>query len=243
MKTALITGATGDIGSDIVRILSLNNYNIAIHYNKNENQAKKLKNLCFENNVKAEMYKCDLRLNKDVEKMVFNIIKDFKKIDILVNNAGVSEIKMFQDISEKDWDFVLDTNLKSVYNVCSYVIPNMVKLKFGKIINISSVWGINGASCEVHYSTSKAGLIGFTKALAKEISLSGVNVNCIAPGVISGKMTDNLNNEDKNLLIDEILLNKIGLVSDVSETVLFLCNRSGDYYTGQILSPNGGLVI
>ena len=165
-------------------------------------------------------------------------IKNYGKIDVLVNNAGISQIKPFADITEEDWDNIMNVNLKGVYNCTKGVIDNMIHNKQGKIINISSMWGEVGGSCEVHYSASKAGIIGFTKALAKEMGLSNIQVNCVSPGIIDTEMNSMHNLEE---LKNDVPLNKIGTPEDIAETVYFLASDAANYITGQVISVNGGI--
>ena len=188
MKTVLITGAAKGIGAAIAEELANEGYQVIINYKTSEQKAQELKQKLTNNGQNVEIYQADITKKTEVEEMVQNIIKKYGKIDVLINNAGISQIKPFADIEEEDWDNMINNNLKSVYLVTKQVINNMIQNKQGSIINISSIWGITGGSCEVHYSTAKAGIIGMTKALAKEMALSNITVNAIAPGLI--KNTD-----------------------------------------------------
>ena len=165
-------------------------------------------------------------------------INQFGRIDVLVNNAGISQIKPFADITEEDWDEMIRVNLKGIYNTTKSIIDLMINQKCGKIINISSIWGEVGASCEVHYSTAKAGVIGFTKALAKELALSNIQVNCITPGIIDTEMNAQF---DKEELKKEVPCEKLGTPKDIAKAVLFLASEDADYITGQVLGVNGGM--
>ena len=155
----------------------------------------------------------------------------------------IAEIKLFTDITEEDWDRMFGVNVKGAFHFCSFLLPGMISEKKGSIVNISSMWGVTGASCEVHYSASKAALIGMTKALAKEVGLSGIRVNCVAPGVIDTDMNRSLDEETKNALKDEIPLARIGNAEEVARTVLFLAGDEASYITGQVIPPDGGMVI
>ena len=231
MKNVLVTGGTRGIGAAIVRKFASNGYSVILNYKKSDDLANKLKEE-FPNNIK--IYKADVSNFCDVEKMC----KTFGGIDILINNAGISEIKQFNDITENDWDNMMNINLKSVYNCTKNVIDNMIHNKWGKIINISSMWGEIGGSCEVHYSTAKAGIIGFTKALAKELALSNIQVNCVSPGIID---TDMNAMHDLEELKEEVPVNKIGTPKDVANVVFFLAQEENSYITGQVISVNGGI--
>ena len=161
-------------------------------------------------------------------------------IDVLVNNAGIAQTKLFTDISDKDWDKMIAVNLSSAFYCCRAALPYMIRRKSGRIINISSVWGQIGGSCEVHYSAAKAGIIGLTKALAQEEGLSGITVNCVAPGVIRTDMTSHLSEDDFNALKEEIATAVIGTPDDIAKAVLFLASPSSSFITGQVLPVNGG---
>ena len=175
--------------------------------------------------------------------MVDKINSRFGGVDVLVNNAAVAQIKLFSDITSDDWDNIFNVNVKGMFNCTKAVLPYMIHQKHGKIVNISSIWGITGASCEVHYSASKAAVIGLTKALAKELGPSGIQVNCVAPGVVNTDMNAELSKEDIEQIADETPLGVIGNASDIANTVCFLASDKADFITGQVISPNGGLVI
>jgi 3-oxoacyl-[acyl-carrier protein] reductase len=175
--------------------------------------------------------------------MVNYCLDIFGSLDILINNAGVAHTQMFDAISEDEWDEVIDTNLKGVFNCCQAVVPRFITQKSGVIINISSVWGMVGASCEVHYSAAKAGVIGLTKALAKELGNSNIRVNCVAPGIIETEMISDLSKSDLERLRLETPLQKIGSKEDIAKAVYFLSSEDSNFITGQVLSPNGGFVI
>ena len=188
-----------------------------------------------------DIFKADITKREEVNKMVKYCIDKYGKIDVLINNAGISQIKLFTEITDEDWDNIINTNLKSVFLVSQEVTKNMIQNKSGCIINISSMWGIVGASCETHYSAAKAGVNGLTKAMAKELGLSNIRVNAIAPGVIDTDMNKELSSETINMLKEEIPLNKTGKPEDIYKCVEWLIEDN--YTTGQIISVNGGMVV
>lgn len=235
MKNIIVTGGSRGIGAAIVRKFAKEGNRIILNYNKSEVEAEKIKEE-FPNNI--VLYRADVSKFDQVKAMCNYCINEFKSIDVLVNDAGISQIKPFADITEDDWDNMINVNLKSVYNCTKCVIDNMIHNKKGKIINIASIWGEIGGSCEVHYSVSKAGIIGFTKALAKEMGLSNIQVNCVSPGIID---TDMNKMHDLNELKQEVALNRIGTPEDIANVVSFLASNQADYITGQVISVNGGM--
>lgn len=238
-KVILITGAAKGIGRGIVEELSKNQeHTIIINYNKSEKEAIELKKKVGEN---AEIYKADVTNKSEVEEMISFIIGKYGKIDVLINNAGISQIKMFNDITEEDWNTMLNTNLTSAFITTKAVIPNMIHNKNGCIINISSIWGIVGGSCEVHYSASKAGLIGMSKALAKELGPSNIHINVIAPGDIDTDMNKDLSKDAIEEIKQSTPLGKLGKPIDIARCVKWLIED--EFTTGQVISPNGGWVI
>lgn len=234
---ALITGASRGIGREITKRLALKGIKVIANYNKSEEQAQILQK---ENN-NIEIYKADVSKRKEVHDMVKYILNKYGRIDILINNAGISENKMFTDVTDKDWNNIINTNLYSVFCVTQEVLTNMIHNKKGCIINISSIWGMVGASCETVYSVAKAGVNGMTKSLAKELGPSNIRVNAIAPGIIDTDMNKNLTKEDIQNIQDEIPLEKIGKTIDIARCVEWLIQD--EYTTGQIISINGGWVI
>lgn len=238
-KIVLITGASRGIGKGIVEELSKNNENIIIaNYNKSEKEAIGIKEKIGEN---IEIYKADVTNKIQVENMINYIINKYGRIDVLINNAGIAEIKMFNDITEEDWNKMILTNLTSIFFTTKAVIENMIHNKSGCIINISSIWGIVGGSCEVHYSASKAGIIGMSKALAKELGPSNIRVNVIAPGSIDTDMNKGFSKEEMDEVKEETPLRKIGEPMDIARCVKWLIED--EFTTGQVVSPNGGWVI
>ena len=241
MKTVLVTGGSRGIGKCIVENLAKDGFNVVLNYNKSEKQAKQIKEELSEQGINIEIYKADVSKREDVKKLVKFTLNKFKNIDILINNAGIAKLQMFNDITDEDWNEMLNTNLNSVFYATQEVLPNMIHNKNGCIINISSIWGVVGASCEVAYSVSKAGINGMTKSLAKELGLSNIRVNAIAPGVIDTEMNSNLDNAIKEQIKNDTPLNKIGKPIDIYRCVKWLIED--EFTTGQIISPNGGYVI
>ena len=243
-KTVLVTGASGGIGEAIAVTFWQKGCKVILHYNSNGTELLKLCDALNESRpYSAIAVSADLTKREEVN-FLFNQGEDaFGDIDILVNNAGISQQKMFCDITDADWDKIFDLNMKAVFYCCQRAVPSMVHNKKGKIINISSMWGEVGASCEVHYSASKDAVIAFTKALAKELGLSGIQVNCVTPGLIDTPMNSHLDENTINAIKEETPLGKIGTPQDVAKSVLFLGSSDSDFITGQIIGVNGGLVI
>jgi len=242
-KTVLITGASRGIGKATAEYFSEKGWNVLINYFASENEAfALLQNLQLKGG-EADVYKADVSDRKKVEQMVEYCLNKYGTIDVLVNNAGISKQSLFSDITEREWDEVLAVNLKGVFNCCQSVLPVMLKKKSGKIINVSSIWGMVGASCEVHYSAAKAGVIGLTKALAKELGPSNIQVNCVAPGIIETDMLSKLSPGELSCLREATPLMKLGKPEDVAGCIFFLASEEADFITGQVVSPNGGFVV
>ena len=239
MKTAVVTGASRGIGAAAARLLSAEGYRVALNYCHSRERAER---------IAAELpgsfaIGADVSDPEAVARMSEEVTRRFGTIDLLVNNAGIAQQKLFTDLSEQDWDRMFDVNVKGTFLTCRAFLPGMIRRKAGKIINISSIWGVAGASCEVHYSASKAAVIGLTKALAKEVGPSGITVNCIAPGIIQTDMNQALLPDVLDGLREETPLRRIGTPEDVARTILFLAGVSGSFITGQVLGVNGGFVI
>lgn len=243
MKTVLITGSSRGIGRATAVAFAKNDYNVAVNYNKSSEAAENLCSELEQFGVKVKTFQADVSDKVSVNEMVKQIEADLGQITVLVNNAGIAEQALFSDITEEMWDRMFDVNVKGVYNCTQAVLPHMIHNKYGRIINVSSMWGISGASCEVHYSASKAALIGFTKALAKEVGLSGITVNCVAPGVIATEMNGHLSEDIIEELKNETPLNRIGTPEDVAEAILFLASDKASFITGQTLSVDGGFIV
>lgn len=241
--TALITGASGGIGSEMARAFSRAGYKVAVNYNSSEEKALELAEEIRKEGGVAKAYKCDVSNSKEVTEMVVHILEDFASIDVLINNAAVSFQGLVTDVTDSIYGKIMDVNVKGSFNVTRAVLPGMLRRKAGCVVNISSMWGEVGASCEVIYSTSKAALIGFTKALAKEAGLSGIRVNCITPGVIDTPMNAGQATETVNELIAETPLERIGTPADIAKAAVFLCSEDASFITGQVLGVNGGFVI
>ena len=233
----LVTGASRGIGKAIAKSLAKNENKVIANYNKSEEQAKLLEKEF--NNI--EIYRADVSKREEVHNMIQDIIGKYGRIDVLINNAGISQEKMFSDVTDEDWNNMINTNLYSVFCTIQEVLPYMIAQKNGSIINISSIWGIVGASCESIYSVSKAGIDAITKSLAKELGPSGIRVNSIAPGIIDTDMNKNLSQQEIEDIKNEIPLEKIGKTEDVARCVEWLIND--EYTTGQIISINGGWII
>lgn len=240
-KIAIVTGASRGIGREIAKQLARNSIKVIANYNHSEKEAIELKKELEKENIVIDIVKADVTKREEVKKLVQFTLEKYHKIDILINNAGISEYKIFTDETDEDWNRVINTNLYSVFIMSQEVIPNMIHYKNGCIINISSIWGMVGASLEVLYSISKAGINGMTKALAKELGPSNIRVNAIAPGDIETDMNANLSKEELNELKEETPLGRIGKPEDVAKCVKWLVEDN--FTTGQIISVNGGWVI
>ncbi len=239
MKSVLITGASRGIGKALVYKFCNLRYRVFLNYNKSDDEAKKISE-----ETGAILLKCDISKSDEVKKISSYIKENFGGVDVLINNAGVAlPQKVLCDISEEEWDRVFNINVKGMFNVTKEILPFMINKKRGSIINITSMWGVTGGSCEVPYSASKAAVIGFTKALAKEVGPSGIRVNAIAPGVIKTDMNSGLTDEDFEALKEETPLEIIGNTEDVANAALFLAENSSSFITGEVINVNGGLVI
>lgn len=239
MKKVLITGASRGIGAACAKAFAEKGCSLILNYNIHKDLTQALcENLATIYGVNAAAYKCDVSNSSEVKKM----FSEIGAVDVLVNNAGISQQKLFTDITDEDWRRMTGVNLDGVFYCSREASKEMIKKKSGSIINISSMWGQVGASCEVHYSAAKAGVIGLTKALAKELGPSNIRVNCIAPGVIDTDMMSGFDTETKSSLIDETPLLRLGTPEDIAKAVVFLADENS-FITGQILGVNGGIVI
>ena len=241
MKVVLVTGASRGIGRCIAENLAKNGYIVIANYNKSKQQALKLQNDLKEEGFNIEIFKADVSKKEEVKNMIEYINNKFGSIDILINNAGISKLQMFCDVTDDDWEEMINTNLKSAFYCTQMVLPGMINKKKGCIINISSIWGQVGASCETVYSISKAGLDAMTKSLAKELGPSNIRVNSIAPGVIDTEMNSKIDDEIKKQIKNETPLGKIGKPMDICKCAKWLIED--EFTTGQIISVNGGYTI
>ena len=240
-KVVIVTGGSRGMGAEIVKMLANEGYNVILNYNKSKKQAVTIQNELMKNNIKIDIFNADVSKRNEANELIKFAINKYKKIDVLINNAGICFEGLFTDIKEQEWKNIIDINLNSVFNCTQEALKYMINEKSGCIINVSSIWGETGASCEVAYSTTKAGINGMTKALAKEVGLSNIRVNAIAPGIIDTDMNKNLNFEELEQIKNEIPLNKIGKTKDIAKCVKWLIED--EYTTGQIISINGGWYI
>lgn len=242
-KTVLITGGSRGIGAAMALKFAENGYNVAITYNQSTEKANEVVKKIKSMGVAAISIGADSSVPVSVKAAVEQVTAEFGKIDVLINNSSITQQKLFTDITNDDWDKMISTNLGGVFYYCREVLPQMISRKNGCIINISSMWGEVGASCEVHYSAAKAGVIGLTKALAKEVGPSGIRVNCITPGVIRTDMLADFGEDDIKALAEETPLGRIGEPNDIANAALFLASNEASFITGQTLGVNGGFVI
>lgn len=240
-KVVIITGASRGIGKEIAKTLSQKGNIVIANYNKSEKEAIKLKNEMQKQGKQLAIYQADVSKEEDCKKLVEYVLKEYKKIDVLINNAGISKTQLITDVTKKDWEEIINTNLYSAFNMCQQAASNMIHNKKGCIINISSIWGQVGASMEVVYSISKAGMDGLTKALAKELGPSGIRVNSIAPGFINTEMNNIYTKKEIEDIKQEIPLETIGETSDIAKCVEWLIEDR--YTTGQVIAINGGWSI
>ena len=238
-KKALITGASGGIGKEIAKVLIEHNAEVCIS-GRNHEELNALKNSLGK---KCHVVTCDLSKKDEIIELVKKADEFMGYIDILVNNAGITKDNIFLRMSENEWEDVLNVNLNSTFNILKLITKGMVKRKYGRIINISSVVGVTGGAGQVNYSASKAGLIGLTKSLSQEIATRNITVNCIAPGFIETPMTEKLDDKRKDAILNSIPMNRIGKPKDLSSAIIFLASKESSYITGQTLHINGGLYM
>lgn len=242
-KTVIITGGAKGIGKAMVLHFAKMGYHVLINYCQSSEAAYQLGAHLKEKGLSYRLYQADVTKRQEVDQMVSYCVDTFGTVDILINNAGIAESKLFTEINDESWDHMMNVNLKGAYNCTQSVLKTMLPNKEGCIINISSIWGMVGASCEVHYSTAKAGLIGFTKALAKELAPSNIKVNCIAPGIIETDMLNGFTDDEVTLMKQEIPVGTLGTPQNIADCAWYLATTGSDYMTGQVISPNGGMII
>jgi len=238
-KKALITGASGGIGKEIAKVLIEHNAEVCVS-GRNYEELNALKKSLGK---KCHLVTCDLSKKDEIIELVKKADEFMGYIDILVNNAGITKDNIFLRMSENEWEDVLNVNLNSTFNILKLITKGMVKRKYGRIINISSVVGVTGGAGQVNYSASKAGLIGLTKSLSQEIATRNITVNCIAPGFIETPMTEKLDDKRKDAILNSIPMNRIGKPKDLSSAIIFLASQESSYITGQTLHINGGLYM
>ncbi len=242
-KTVIITGASRGIGRAMAERFAAHDYQVLVNYRYSKTSAEQLVAGLRSQGHSAELFQADVASREEATALLEYGFKQFGAVDVLINNAGVAQTKLFTEISDGDWDEMIAVNLKGVFHCCQAALRYMLPRKSGKIINISSIWGISGAACEVHYSAAKAGVIGLTKALAKELGPSNIQVNCIAPGIIATEMLAGLAENELRELKEMTPLLRLGAPDDIAQTALFLAAEAANFITGQVISPNGGFVI
>lgn len=240
-KVIIVTGASRGIGRNIAYNLAVNGYRVIANYNNSETEAQKLKQQIEDKGLEIDLFKANVSKRSEVKKLVDYVIEKYGRIDVLINNAGIAEQKLFTDITDEDFDRMMKVNLYSAFYTTQETSRYMIREHEGCIINISSIYALTGGSCEVHYSMAKAGLDGMTKALARELGPSNIRVNSIAPGAIDTDMNKFLTDDDWKQIIQETPLMKVGYPIDITRCVKWLIED--EFTTGQVISPNGGLVI
>ncbi len=242
-KIAVVTGGTRGIGKQIILSLANQGYDIATNYRTDNQDLEDLKSEVQNIGVQIFTYQCDVSDYSKVEEFIKEVVSKFGKIDVLVNNAGITKDGLLMRMKKEDFEDVIDVNLIGTFNVTRNAIPYMIKARSGKIINISSVVGVSGNAGQTNYSASKAGIIGFTKSLAKEVASRNITVNAVAPGFIQTKMTDVLKDEVKEEILKQIPLKRFGLAEDVANVVKFLASDESSYITGQVINIDGGMLM
>lgn len=242
-KVAIVTGGSRGIGKAIAKKLASFNSNIVINYTSSETEALKVKEEIESLGVECMTVKCDVSKSEDVNNMVSEVMDRFGKVDILINNAGITKDALIMKMKEEDFDKVIDVNLKGVFNCTKAVTKPMMKQRNGKIVNMASVVGVMGNPGQANYCASKAGVIGFTKATAKELASRNININAVAPGFIETAMTDVLKDDVKESMLSSIPMKKFGTPEDIANLVIFLCSDMSTYITGQVVHVDGGMVM
>ena len=244
-KVALITGASRGIGKEIAKIFAKNNYNLAINYTSDKTDLEELKTEFeqYGNDTEVIFIKADVSKFDECEQMVKQVIDKYGKIDVLINNAGITRDNLLMRMKEEDFDSVINVNLKGTFNMTKNVVPYMMKKRSGKIVNISSVVGVAGNAGQANYAASKAGIIGFTKSMAKELASRNIYVNAVAPGFIQTDMTSVLNETVKENINAQIPLKRMGSAEEVAKVVYFLSCEESSYITGQVINVDGGMIM
>ncbi len=240
---ALVTGASRGIGREIALQLARDGYAVAVHCVNNRDKAEAVCQAIVDAGGRASVFVCDIADGDAVHCMVTEIAEILGPVSVLVNNAGIAQQKLFTELTDQDWHRMMAVHVDGAFYTSRAVLPDMIRAHAGCIVNVSSMWGQTGGSCEVHYSTAKAALIGLTKALAKEVGPSGIRVNCVAPGVIQTDMVAQLDDDTLDSLAEETPLCRLGTPEDVAAAVSFLVSDRAGFITGQVLAPNGGIVI
>lgn len=243
-KNVFITGGTRGIGKAAVELFASKGFNVAFTYINSQNIAKQMEkelSIKYPNSI-FQSFKASVASYEGMQDVAKKILSTFGKIDVIVANAGISKIAPFIDLTKQDYDEMLGINLKGVFNTIKPFLPSMIEQKNGKIVIVSSIWGLNGSSCESLYCASKAGQIGLMKSLAKELGPSNINVNCVCPGLIDTDMNSELSEEDKQQIIEETPMNRIGTPSDVANAIYFLSSENATFITGQTLTVDGGWI-
>lgn len=240
--TVLVTGGSGGIGAAIAERFAFVGMNVVIHYMKSHEAANEVARRCMAYSGKVMTVTADLRSKEQIIRMREKLENHGLKPDILVNNAGLSHYGLLSDVTEEEWDEVMAVNVKGTFMCTQAFMPHMISQRYGRIINVSSIWGISGASCEVLYSTTKGGINAFTKALAKEAAPSGVTVNAVAPGAVETSMLDHLDRDELASLQEEIPAGRLARPDEISSLIYFLALPESGYINGQVISPNGGWV-
>lgn len=240
---ALVTGGSRGIGREIALQLARDGYIVAVHCVNNRDKAEDVCRTIAQMGGRAAVFTCDIADGDAVRAMIAEISADLGPVSVLVNNAGIAQQKLFTDLTDQEWHRMMAVHVDGAFYTSRAVLPDMIRAHKGCIVNISSMWGQTGGSCEVHYSTAKAALIGLTKALAKEVGPSGIRVNCVAPGVIQTDMVAQLDGATLEGLAEETPLCRLGIPADVAAAVSFLVSDRAGFITGQVLAPNGGIVI
>ncbi|MBU5294570.1 glucose 1-dehydrogenase [Anaerosalibacter bizertensis] len=242
-RTVLITGSSRGIGRATAKKFAIEGYNVIINYYKSKDKAYSLLEEVLSFGANAIVVQADVSDRKQVEEMFKKSYEKFGNIDVLVNNAGIADMTLFTDVTEEQWQRMFDVNVNGMFNCCQCVLPKMISEKSGRIINIASIWGLVGASCEAHYSATKGAIISFTKALAKELGPSNILVNAIAPGAVDTDMIGGISEEIREVLKEETPLGVIAKPEEIADVIYLLSTEETKLITGQVINPSGGFVI